>query len=155
MIRTNHLTSVDVAFKLGIHQTTALDHIKRLGFVSKLSVWVPHKLSEKNLMDRISIYSLNLAHHKREQFLDRLVTGDEKWIVYKNVVRKRSYVYSGEIAVYVKSRCASDEGYAVLLVGPQEYSTLSCWKKMKLLMLIVIVHNLMFWREKFNLNIHL
>lgn len=78
MIRTNHLTSVDVAFKLGIHQTTALDHIKRLGFVSKLSVWVPHKLSEKNLMDRISIYSLNLAHHKREQFLDRLVTGDEK-----------------------------------------------------------------------------
>lgn len=85
-----------MAFKLGIHQTTALDHIKRLGFVSKLSVWVPHELSEKNLMDRISVCSSNLARHKREPFLDRLVTGDEKWIVYKNVVRKRAYVYSGE-----------------------------------------------------------
>jgi len=41
---------VDVASKLGIHQTNALKEIKRFGFVLKLSVWVPHKLSEKNLM---------------------------------------------------------------------------------------------------------
>lgn len=39
MIRTNPtLTSVDVGFKLGICQTTALEHIEKLDFVSKLSV---------------------------------------------------------------------------------------------------------------------
>ncbi|GFY36750.1 histone-lysine N-methyltransferase SETMAR [Trichonephila clavipes] len=32
------LISSEVGFKLGIHQTTALDHIKRLNFVSKLCV---------------------------------------------------------------------------------------------------------------------
>ena len=73
------LNSVDVASKLGIHQTNALKHMKRLGFVLKLSVRVPHELSEKSC-----------------SFLNRLVTGDEKWIVYKNVVRKKAYVYRGE-----------------------------------------------------------
>ncbi|PRD22965.1 UNVERIFIED_CONTAM: hypothetical protein NCL1_47687 [Trichonephila clavipes] len=35
---TNRLsTSTEVGFKLGIHQTTALDYIKRFGFGSKLS----------------------------------------------------------------------------------------------------------------------
>ncbi|GFW79312.1 hypothetical protein TNCV_2477191 [Trichonephila clavipes] len=67
MIRANPmLTSTEVGFKL-----------------------VPHELSEKDLIDRISMFSSNLARYKREQFLDALVTGDEKWIVYKHVVRKR------------------------------------------------------------------
>ncbi|GFW81742.1 histone-lysine N-methyltransferase SETMAR [Trichonephila clavipes] len=38
VIRTNPtLTSTELVFNLGIHQTTALDYIKRFGFVSKLS----------------------------------------------------------------------------------------------------------------------
>ncbi|GFS55154.1 mariner Mos1 transposase [Trichonephila clavipes] len=59
----------------------------------KLPVWVPHGLSEKNLMDRISICSSDLARYKIEPFLNLLVTGDEKWIVYKYVVRKEARVY--------------------------------------------------------------
>ncbi|GFW53242.1 hypothetical protein TNCV_4709761 [Trichonephila clavipes] len=48
MIRTNSLsTSPEVGFKFGIHQTTALNYIKRHDFVFKHSVWVPHELSEK------------------------------------------------------------------------------------------------------------
>ncbi|GFX74241.1 histone-lysine N-methyltransferase SETMAR [Trichonephila clavipes] len=47
MIRTNPtLTSKEVGVKLVIHQTNAFDYIKRLGFVFKLSVWVPHELSK-------------------------------------------------------------------------------------------------------------
>ncbi|GFV81523.1 histone-lysine N-methyltransferase SETMAR [Trichonephila clavipes] len=38
-IRTNlPLTSIEVGFKLGIHQTTGLENVKRLGFVPKLCV---------------------------------------------------------------------------------------------------------------------
>ncbi|GFW49810.1 hypothetical protein TNCV_3866761 [Trichonephila clavipes] len=48
----------------------------RLGFMPKLSVLGPYE-SRGGLKDRISICSSNLAHHKREQFLDHLVTGDE------------------------------------------------------------------------------
>ncbi|GFT68610.1 HTH_48 domain-containing protein [Trichonephila clavipes] len=96
-MRTNpSLTSTEVGFKLGIRQTTTLDYIRRLGFVSKFSVYVPHELSEENLMDRNSIYSSNRARHKREPFLDHLMTGDEKRIVYKHVVRKKAYVYKRE-----------------------------------------------------------
>ena len=59
------------------------------GFVSRLSVWVPHEVSERNLMDLISMCDLLLKRHESDAFLIRLVTGDEKWIVYNNVVRKR------------------------------------------------------------------
>ncbi|GFU49450.1 histone-lysine N-methyltransferase SETMAR [Trichonephila clavipes] len=39
MIRKNPpLTSTKVSFKFGIHQTSALDYIKRLGFVSYFSI---------------------------------------------------------------------------------------------------------------------
>ncbi|GFT15802.1 hypothetical protein TNCV_3314171 [Trichonephila clavipes] len=44
---TPTLTSTKVGFKLGTHQSTALDYIKRFGFVSEISVWVPHELCEK------------------------------------------------------------------------------------------------------------
>ncbi|GFY00554.1 hypothetical protein TNCV_2139511 [Trichonephila clavipes] len=83
-------------YACGIYRTTALDYIKRLGFISKLSVWILHELSEKILMDRILISSSNLSRHKRETFVDHLVTGDVKWMVYNRVVKKRAYVYKGE-----------------------------------------------------------
>ncbi|GFX83197.1 histone-lysine N-methyltransferase SETMAR [Trichonephila clavipes] len=81
MIRTNSaLTSPEVCFKLRIHQTTTLDCLKKIGFVSKPSVWMPRELSEKNLMSRVSMSSSNRARHKRELFGDNLITGEEKWI---------------------------------------------------------------------------
>ncbi|GFS93378.1 condensin-2 complex subunit G2 [Trichonephila clavipes] len=95
MIKTNAtLNSTEVGFKFGIHQSTALDCIKRLGFVFKLSVWEPLKLRERSLMDRISMCSSNLARHKKELFLDHLVTGDKKWIVYKHVENDVKRIYA-------------------------------------------------------------
>ncbi|GFT28553.1 hypothetical protein TNCV_429491 [Trichonephila clavipes] len=72
MIRANPtFTSTEDSFKYEIHQNTVLDYIKRIGFVS---VWVPHELKEKNLMDSISIYSSNLPRDKMELFFDHLGT---------------------------------------------------------------------------------
>ncbi|GFU85381.1 hypothetical protein TNCV_2386851 [Trichonephila clavipes] len=86
MIRINPtLIFTEASFKLEIPQTTALDYINRLGFVSKHSVWVPHELSETNFPDGTSICSSNFARQKREPFSDHLMTGDEKWSVYKHI----------------------------------------------------------------------
>jgi len=52
---------------------------------------MPHDLTVKNLMDRISICESLLKWNEIEPFLKRLIMGDEKWIAYDNNVRKRSW----------------------------------------------------------------
>lgn len=97
MIATDrHLTTREIAAHLRVDQSTVLRRLHKLGMVSKCDVWVPHELSEKNLMDRISISDYLLKRNKNEAFLKRLVTADEKWIVYNNVIRKRSWSKRGE-----------------------------------------------------------
>ena len=60
-----------------------------LGCVNRFDVWVPHKLSEKNLLDRISTCDSLLKQNENVSFLKQVVTGDEKWILYNNVEWKR------------------------------------------------------------------
>lgn len=40
-------------------------------------------------MERVEIWS-TLAGHRCESFFSRLITGDQKWIIYSNVVRKQT-----------------------------------------------------------------
>ena len=119
------LNSTNIAFKLRIHQTNVLKHIKKLDFVLKLFVLVPPELNEKNSMDRIAACSSNLARHKREPFLNHLVIGDEKWIMYKNMVRKKSIcLWSRNSAVFVKKLVCTRGKLCLLIVGPQGHSVL-------------------------------
>ncbi|GFT24873.1 histone-lysine N-methyltransferase SETMAR [Trichonephila clavipes] len=39
-----------------------------------------------------------LKHHENDPFLKRIITGDEKWVVYNNVKRKRSWSIKDEPA---------------------------------------------------------
>lgn len=81
----------DIAEVLHISHMSVVRHLKTLGYVNRYDVWVPHNLTEKNLIDRISIcYSL-LKRNRNNPFLKRTITGDEKWIVYNNVERKRPW----------------------------------------------------------------
>lgn len=89
-------TSRMVAEHFEVGQTTILRHLSKLNFVSKLDVWVPHQLTEKNLMDRVAICMQLCSRYETEPFFNRLVTGDEKWILYDNVVRKRHWSKVGE-----------------------------------------------------------
>ena len=50
---------------------------------------MPHKLNEIQLTERIFIYDSLMKRKKTEPFLKQIITGDEKWVVYDNVVRKR------------------------------------------------------------------
>jgi len=42
-------------------------------------------LIEKNKLDRVSAAISLLRRHEKKPFLDRIVTGDEKWILYNNI----------------------------------------------------------------------
>ena len=66
-------------------------HIQRLGLVKKLDIWIPHELEEIHLTNRIKGSNLHLKRNEFDPFLKRIITGDEKWIDYNNVVRKRAW----------------------------------------------------------------
>ncbi|XP_020295376.1 histone-lysine N-methyltransferase SETMAR-like [Pseudomyrmex gracilis] len=91
-----HLTTREIAKRFGIHHTTVMDRLKKLGMVKKLDVWVPHKLSEKNIMDRILMCESLLKHNSLDPFLKRIITGDEKWVVYNNIKRRKSWCGPGK-----------------------------------------------------------
>lgn len=84
-----HYTTREVTEILNISQTTMERHLHKLGYVSKLNIWVSHELKEIHLTKCINACDKLLKNNENDSFLKRIVTGDEKWIVYDNVVRKR------------------------------------------------------------------
>ena len=59
----SHQTSCELAKKINCNQKTIFNHLHSMGFVEKLGVWVPHKLSENNKENRLQIASQHLACH--------------------------------------------------------------------------------------------
>ena len=57
--------------------------------VNHFDVWVPHKLSEKNLLDHISACDSLLKCNENVLLLKQIVMGIEKGIPYNNVEWKR------------------------------------------------------------------
>ena len=85
------ITVREIATRLKVGKSTVSEHLSKLQMIKKLDVWVPHALTEKNRIDRISICDLLYKRNEYDPFLKRIVTGNEKWIIYNNVVRKRSW----------------------------------------------------------------
>ena len=81
----------ELAGKLNASQSTICRHLEKMEKVSKLGVWFPHALSEKNKADQLSIATSLLSRQRNNPFLDKIITGDEKWITYDNVARKRKW----------------------------------------------------------------
>ncbi|KAJ0178922.1 hypothetical protein K1T71_005697 [Dendrolimus kikuchii] len=104
-----HISSYDVAGELGIDHKTVLAHLKKAGYTKKLDIWVPHELTERNLMNRVLICDSLLRRNETEPFLKKLITGDEKWIMYDKKVRKRSpdeiatLLHSLYIIIYIEN----------------------------------------------------
>ena len=69
-----------LADKLNTSQFTICRHLEQLGRFSKLDVWVPHALSDKNKADRLSTATSLLSRQRNDPFLDEFITGAEKWI---------------------------------------------------------------------------
>ncbi|XP_055309127.1 centrosomal protein of 290 kDa-like [Sitodiplosis mosellana] len=90
-------TQKELALQLNVGQTTIFRHLHAMGKIRKLGKWVPHQLSEEQLQARIAICTKHLAEHKRNSFLYRIVTGDEKWVYYENPKRKNLRLRPGAI----------------------------------------------------------
>jgi len=89
----------ELAEVTGYSQRTVVRHLHEMGKTIRAGVWVPHQLSEKNLKDRTSACESMLVNMQFEPFLDRIVTGDEKWVLYTNVVRKKQWLSPNQQAV--------------------------------------------------------
>lgn len=99
------LTIDEIGELLNLAHGTVYNHLKDAGYVSRANVWVPHALSDRNMMDRINISSLLLEKDNETPFLKRMITGDEKWILYNNVARGRTWSKQGTVpATAVKQR---------------------------------------------------
>ncbi|XP_043498446.1 histone-lysine N-methyltransferase SETMAR-like [Polistes fuscatus] len=86
IVKQSQLTLVDIQ-----------EHLKQIGKVSRAGVWVPHNLSEQNKANRSITCNLLLQRHNTEAFFDRLITGDEKWVLYDYPKRKRQWLSLNEI----------------------------------------------------------
>jgi len=86
----------ELAEKLNCSHTTVHEHLQQIGKVSRHGVWVPHQLSEDNKAQRRNICNSLLTRQEREPFLNRIVTGDEKWVLYVNPERKKQWITPGQ-----------------------------------------------------------
>lgn len=82
----------ELASKLGPNQSTIDRHLRALGKVAKFGDSIPHVLTDVNRFDRQEVCSQLLSKSRRFDWLDNLITGDEKWVLYVNYTRKRKWV---------------------------------------------------------------
>ena len=90
----NHrYTTRDLAEIPNVSKSSVENHLKTLGYVSKLDVWTPHQLvvRQVHLIKRITTCDPLLKREENDLFLKRTITGDETWIVYSNIEWKRSW----------------------------------------------------------------
>ncbi|KHJ97726.1 hypothetical protein OESDEN_02296 [Oesophagostomum dentatum] len=92
MIETDrHLTIREPAEKTSASIGTVHEHIIKVELVQKkLDVLVSHELKQIHLTQRVIICNLQFKRNEYDPFLKRIVTDDEKWIVYNNFTRSRS-----------------------------------------------------------------
>ena len=62
-------TTQEIADIFRISKSNVENHLHQLGYVHRFDVWVPHKLSKKNLLDHISTCDSLLKRNENVPFL--------------------------------------------------------------------------------------
>jgi len=83
VVQDHHVSCQEKAETLNINHMTVWNNLKKSGYQKKLDVWVPHELTQRNLIDRITICEMLLKRNEMEPFLKRIIIGDEKWVKCK------------------------------------------------------------------------
>ncbi|XP_055932781.1 histone-lysine N-methyltransferase SETMAR-like [Argiope bruennichi] len=96
-IRNNpSLTVQELAETFNVHWRTAERRLVKLGFTRKLDLWVSHNLTANQQDVRIATCVSLLSRYKNAIFLRRIVTGDEKWVMYCNLKRRSTVCRSSD-----------------------------------------------------------
>lgn len=82
----------DLSNELNYDRETIRRHLHDIGKTSRAGIWAPHQLTEKHKNQRLSICKLLILRLNNEDFLERIITGDEKWVMYDNTSRKRQWL---------------------------------------------------------------
>jgi histone-lysine N-methyltransferase SETMAR len=89
-------TTRELAEQLSCSHKTVERHLHALGKVHKYGRSVPRQLSTDNLAQRASICASLLFRQRHQPFLEQIITGDEKWVCYVNVRRRRQWLDPGQ-----------------------------------------------------------
>jgi len=85
-------TENELAEQLGVTQQAISVCLHMMEKVQKKGRWVPHELSEDNKNRRYDTALTLLSKFWKKDFLHKIITGDEKWILYDNPKCKKSWV---------------------------------------------------------------
>ncbi len=92
-------TIEQLAEKLNSSWSCVQEHLQQIGKVNRQGVWVSHELSKENRSQGTAICNSLITRQEREPFLHRIVTGDEKWVLYVNAKRKHQWLSPGQTPV--------------------------------------------------------
>ena len=88
-----------LASKLQCSHVTIASHLNQLGYRYLHTIWIPHTLSLDLASQRMDM-CYDLINKKRNfQWLDNLVTGDEKWVMYVNIAHKKQWLERGQLGI--------------------------------------------------------
>ncbi|CAH0690202.1 unnamed protein product [Spodoptera exigua] len=81
-------STAELAAAFDVSVKTISVHLRQIGKVKKLDKWVRHELNDRQREVRVETCFALLNRHTNGGILNRIVTCDEKWILFDN--RKRS-----------------------------------------------------------------
>lgn len=86
-----HISTREIAKRLSVQHSTVARRLNSLGITKKMDNLIPHELTENNLLNRVMVCQSLLKRNSMKPFLKRMITGDEKWVMYNNIKRRRSW----------------------------------------------------------------
>jgi histone-lysine N-methyltransferase SETMAR len=90
--------------ELGPSQPTIVRHLHQLGFENRRPRVMPHELTNQQAKRRVDLCSQLLANPMDIRFWRRIVTGDEKWIYFRNPDKGNQWLQPGQAAEPVVQR---------------------------------------------------
>ena len=85
-------TTRDLPSMLGCNQPIIDHHLHHIGKVNEIGTWLLHQLISDNIQHRTTICNFLLSKRNRHRFLQQIVTGDERWLLYVDHTHKRQWV---------------------------------------------------------------